>query len=141
MAEAAGEGALGIGKKLSEKEAKALTKIKAALKPGKAPAAKPSRIPAAKPAARPGSRPARPGMKIPKHAKKEEAKVIATHTVKKNETWSHLALKYYGDMSEPYWLYMYEFNKELIGDNYKDFYAGLEIRVPELPDHLKKDKE
>lgn len=70
---------------------------------------------------------------------KKEPKVIAVHTVKENETWSHLALRYYGDMSEPYWRYMYEFNKELIGDNYKRFYAGLEIRVPELPDHLKKD--
>ena len=68
VAEAAGEGALGIGKKLSDKEAKALTKIKAALKPGKAPAAKPSSKPAAKPAARPGSRPARPGMKLPTRA-------------------------------------------------------------------------
>ena len=72
---------------------------------------------------------------------KPEPKVIAVHTVKENETWTHLALRYYGDMSEPYWRYMYEFNKELIGDNYKRFYAGLEIRVPELPDHLKKDKE
>jgi nucleoid-associated protein YgaU len=72
---------------------------------------------------------------------KAEPKLITVHTVKENETWSHLALRYYGDMSEPYWRYMYEFNKELIGDDYKRFYAGLEIRVPELPDHLKKDKE
>lgn len=76
-----------------------------------------------------------------KPAAKVEPKVIKVHTVKENETWSHLALRYYGDMSEPYWRYMYEFNKELIGDDYKRFYAGLEIRVPELPDHLKKDKE
>jgi nucleoid-associated protein YgaU len=72
---------------------------------------------------------------------KKEPKVIAVHTVQKNETWSHLALRYYGKMSEPYWRYMYEFNKELIGDDYKRFFPGLEIRVPELPDHLKEEDE
>jgi len=88
----------------------------------------------------PGARPPRPSLKA-RHGTPAEVKVIATHTVQKNETWSHLALKYYGDMSEPYWRYMYEFNKELIGDNYKDFYAGLEIKIPELPDRMKKDKK
>jgi nucleoid-associated protein YgaU len=88
----------------------------------------------------PGSRPKRPSIKA-RRPIKPKAKVIATHTVQENETWTHLALRYYGDMSEPYWRYMYEFNKELIGDNYKDFYAGLKIEVPELPDHMKKDKE
>lgn len=70
-----------------------------------------------------------------------EPKVIAVHTLKDNETWSHLALRYYGDMSEPYWRYMYEFNKEMVGDNYKSIWGGMEIRIPELPDHLKKDEE
>lgn len=79
--------------------------------------------------------------RLKRDIKAAEPKVIAVHKVQKNETWTHLALRYYGDMSEPYWRYMYEFNKELIGDNYKNFYAGLEIRVPELPDHMKKDKE
>ncbi|MEN8240927.1 MAG: hypothetical protein ABFS17_03310 [Chloroflexota bacterium] len=141
VAEAAGEGTLGAGKKLSDKEAKAIKKIQAALKPGKKPARKPAAKPAKRPApaaARTSSKPSLKG-KIGKRIAGSEAKVVATHTVKKNETWSHLALKYYGDMSEPYWRYMYEFNKELIGDNYKDFYAGLEIRIPELPDHMKKD--
>jgi hypothetical protein len=36
---------------------------------------------------------------------------------------------------------MYEFNKEMVGDNYKRIWGGMEIRIPELPDHLKKDKE
>jgi len=71
---------------------------------------------------------------------KKPVKVIATHKVQKNETWTHLTLKYYGHTSEPYWRYLYEFNKELIGDNYKNFYEGLMIQIPELPDHL-KDKE
>ena len=70
--------------------------------------------------------------------KKKVVKVIATHTVQKNETWTHLSLKYYGHTSEPYWRHIYEFNKELIGDNYKNFYEGLKIQIPELPDHLKE---
>jgi nucleoid-associated protein YgaU len=70
---------------------------------------------------------------------KKEPKVIAVHTLGDKETWTHLALRYYGDMSEPYWRYLYEFNKEMVGDNYKRIWGGMEIRIPELPDHLKKE--
>ena len=72
--------------------------------------------------------------------KKQPVKVIATHKVQKNETWTHLTQKYYGHTSEPYWRYLYEFNKELIGDNYKNFYEGLMIEIPELPDYMKDKK-
>jgi LysM repeat protein len=76
VAAAAGEGALGIGKKISKKEEKALAKLKTALKPTKAakveakpkpvvrPTAKPKPKPAAKPAAKPAPRQAvRPASK------------------------------------------------------------------------------
>jgi nucleoid-associated protein YgaU len=86
---------------------------------------------------RPSPRKARPAKPEPKW----EPKVIAEHTLTDNETWSHLALRYYGDMSEPYWRYMYEFNKEMVGDNYKRIWGGMKIQVPELPDDMKKDKE
>jgi nucleoid-associated protein YgaU len=72
--------------------------------------------------------------------KKQPVKVIATHKVQKNETWTHLTQKYYGHTSKPYWRYLYEFNKELIGDNYKNFYEGLMIEIPELPDYMKDKK-
>lgn len=64
VAEAAGEGALGIGEKISKNEAKAIEKIKTALKPTAAakveakPAAQPAVKPAEKPAAKPAERPA-----------------------------------------------------------------------------------
>jgi nucleoid-associated protein YgaU len=67
-------------------------------------------------------------------------KVIATHKVKKDETWTHLSLKYYGFTTEPYWRHIYEFNKDLIGDDYRKLMAGQEIKIPELPDEL-KDKD
>lgn len=63
VAEAAGEGALGIGKKISKKEEKTLSKIKDALKPIKAakveakPVAKPVEKPKAKPSAKPTAKP------------------------------------------------------------------------------------
>lgn len=72
--------------------------------------------------------------------RKEPLKVIATHKVKKDETWTHLSLKYYGYTTKPYWQHIYEFNKELIGDDYRKLLAGQEIKIPELPDEL-KDKD
>jgi nucleoid-associated protein YgaU len=160
VAKAAGEGMLGVGEKLSDNEKMAIEKIQKALqeeikprKSTKAPSAKAtapvqkrsaSKTPGRKPEAKKPSRPAGvPGRKeaiMMDGGKEKPVKVIATHKVKKNETWTHLTLKYYGHTSEPYWRYLYEFNKELIGDNYKDFYEGLMIEIPELPDHL-KDKD
>ena len=70
--------------------------------------------------------------------KQKEFKVIKVHTLGKNETWSHLAAKYYGNTTEPYWRHIYEFNKEMVGDNYKRIWGGMEIKIPELPDELKK---
>jgi nucleoid-associated protein YgaU len=67
-----------------------------------------------------------------------EYKVIKVHKLGKNETWTHLAAKYYGNTTEPYWRHIYEFNKEMVGDNYKRIWGGMEIKIPELPDELKK---
>jgi nucleoid-associated protein YgaU len=69
---------------------------------------------------------------------KTEYKVIKVHKLGKNETWTHLAAKYYGNTTEPYWRHIYEFNKEMVGDNYKRIWGGMEIKIPELPDELKK---
>ncbi len=69
----------------------------------------------------------------------EEAKkaIIAEHTLKADETLSHLALKYYGSAYEPYWRVIYEANKELIGPNPARVRPGMVIKIPVKPENLK----
>jgi nucleoid-associated protein YgaU len=77
--------------------------------------------------------------KIAKAAEEaEKAKLITEHTLKADESLSHLALKYYGSAYEPYWRVIYEANKELIGDNPGRVRPGMVIKIPVLPDELKK---
>lgn len=69
----------------------------------------------------------------------EEAKsrIIAEHTLKADETLSHLSLKYYGSAYEPYWRVIYEANKELIGPNPARVRPGMVIKIPVKPENLK----
>ena len=71
-------------------------------------------------------------------AAKPDVKVIAEHTVKSGETLSHLSLKYYGSAVREYWMHIYEFNKDLIGDNPSMVREGLTLSIPELPEEMKK---
>jgi len=64
-------------------------------------------------------------------------KFIAEHTLAANETLSHLALKYYGHATPPYWKQIYEANKEVIGDNPNRVQIGMVIKIPELPPGFK----
>lgn len=85
-------------------------------------------------------RPERPA--VPKKidqvsSKLEKAKVIATHKVEGNQTLSHIALKYYKNATRPYWKLIHEFNKDVIGEDEKHIWEGLELKIPELPDELK----
>lgn len=64
-------------------------------------------------------------------------KFIAEHTVAAGETLSHLALKYYGHATPPYWKHIYEANKEVIGDNPNRLQVGMIIKIPELPPDFK----
>ena len=64
-------------------------------------------------------------------------KIIAEHTLTAEETLSHLSLKYYGHATKPYWMVIYEANKDVIGDNPNRVRPGLEIKIPELPEELK----
>jgi nucleoid-associated protein YgaU len=64
-------------------------------------------------------------------------KFIAEHTLTAEETLSHLSLKYYGHATKPYWMVIYEANKDVIGDNPNRVRPGLEIKIPELPEELK----
>jgi nucleoid-associated protein YgaU len=141
--------------KFSDKEKTAMAKIKKALKPKKAtkPAApkverkapKPvTKKPAPKKPAKAPERRATLTSDIgvqPDKAKAAEAakpKVIATHKVGKNQTLSHLSLKYYGKTTRPYWKLIHEFNKDVIGEDEKNIWEGLELEIPELPDDLKE---
>lgn len=151
VAEAAGEGALGLGQKISKKEAKALDKIKAALKPLKAakveakPVAKPTTKPKAKPTQKPVTRPAaqkprqslrpretsaRPSIPSQRPAKKQE--FIAEHTIAAGETLSHISLKYYGSAVKAKYMIIYEANKDVIGDNPNMISVGKVLRIPKL---------
>ena len=62
---------------------------------------------------------------------------LAEHTLAADETLSHLALKYYGHATPPYWKLIYEANKELIGDNPNRVHSGMVIKVPALPADFK----
>jgi nucleoid-associated protein YgaU len=70
---------------------------------------------------------------------KEAAVKLVKHVVKEGETWTHLALKYYGRSIEPFWRLIYEYpaNKTLVGGDYKKLRAGMEIVIPELTEELK----
>jgi nucleoid-associated protein YgaU len=73
-------------------------------------------------------------------AAEEEAKkkaIIATHVVKSGETLSHIALQYYKHATPPYYKLIYEFNKDVIGDNINIIIPGQELRIPVLPEELK----
>lgn len=71
-------------------------------------------------------------------AEAERANIITEHTLKADETLSHLALKYYNSGYEPYWRVIYEANKELIGPNPARVRPGMVIKIPVLPEELKK---
>ncbi len=59
--------------------------------------------------------------------------IQAEHTVASGETLSHLALKYYGKATPPYWQLIYEANKEVIGENPNKVRTGMVLKIPELP--------
>lgn len=65
-------------------------------------------------------------------------KFIAEHKLTSEETLSHLSLKYYGSATKPYWMVIYEANKDVIGNNPNRVHAGMVIKIPVLPENLVK---
>jgi septal ring factor EnvC (AmiA/AmiB activator) len=66
-------------------------------------------------------------------------KIITVHTVESNnQTLSHVALKYYKHATPPYWQYLLEHNKEVLGGSEKNIRMGMKLEIPELPDDLKE---
>jgi nucleoid-associated protein YgaU len=76
-----------------------------------------------------------------------EARKAAEEEAKKTQSWpptlsvrrkpSHIALKHYGHATPPYYKLIYEFNKDVIGDNINIIVPGQELRIPVLPEELK----
>ena len=64
--------------------------------------------------------------------RKAEKKIKAVHTVAKDETLSHIALKYYGSAIKEKWMIIYEANKDVIGDNPNIIVPGQVLEIPEI---------
>lgn len=108
----------------------------------KVPLKKPSR-PAAKP--RPvvpkiGARPkvsTRPKVEIKRPevvaAPPPAPKVIAEHTVLDTDTLSGISLKYYGSAAKKWYMYIYETNKDVVGDNPNIIRPGIVLKILEKP--------
>ncbi|MEN8172115.1 MAG: LysM peptidoglycan-binding domain-containing protein [Chloroflexota bacterium] len=155
VAEAAGEGLLGTGKKLSKKEEKALVKIKAAVKSKRSKAAaavKPkAKVTAPSRPSKKAPAPARPVKKKPVAVKPRPAsggkvdlrrakdraaakEYVAEHKVVAGDTLGHISLKYYGSAAKAKWMAIYEENKGIIGDNPNRIIAGQVLKIPKLKD-------
>jgi nucleoid-associated protein YgaU len=64
----------------------------------------------------------------------EAPKIIREHTVVKGDTLSGIALKYYGNASEKHYMYIYDKNKDVIGDNPNMIMVGIKLSIFELPE-------
>jgi nucleoid-associated protein YgaU len=89
-------------------------------------------------AGKPEPRPAEAPAAAESAGAKPAPQFIAEHTLAADETLSHLAQKYYGHATPPYWTLIYEANKDVIGDNPNHVRAGMLVKIPALPDALKK---
>jgi nucleoid-associated protein YgaU len=67
-------------------------------------------------------------------------KVIGEHTVKEGETLTHVTMRFYGEEGKPFWQYVYEFNKNVIGPDMKLLKPGMKLRIPELTPKLQAMK-
>ncbi len=66
-------------------------------------------------------------------AQAPKVEYIAEHTMKPDETLSHLALKYYGSAIREKWMVIYEANKDVIGPNPAQVKPGTVLKIPKLP--------
>lgn len=57
---------------------------------------------------------------------------VKKHKVKKGETLSHIALKYYGSATRKMWMPIYEANKSVIGNKPSRLREGVVLEIPDL---------
>ena len=106
-----------------------LDKIKSGLKKPVRPMVKPRPRPVVKKVApRPNVDIARPTVVAP-----PPPKVIAEHTVVAEDTLSGIALKYYGSAAKKWYMYIYETNKAVVGDNPNIIRPGIVLKILEKP--------
>lgn len=118
VADAAGEGLLGIGDKLSKKEIRALKSIKTALKSVPSTTTVSSGLP---------KRPDRKVVVTP-----ARSKYIAEHTVKSGDTLSQISKKYYG--TDKKYMVIYKENKKVIGNDPNLIKPGQVLKIPSIND-------
>jgi LysM repeat protein len=68
--------------------------------------------------------------------KKQE--ILKEYTVKDGDTLAQIALTFYGNANRENWMVIYEANKAVIGDNPGVIRSGTVLKIPVLPDALKK---
>ena len=106
-----------------------LDELKNILKKPLRPAAKPRPRPVVpKPDVRPKVVVQRPTVVPP-----TPPKVIAEHTVLDSDTLSGISLKYYGSAAKKWYMYIYETNKDVIGDNPNIIRPGIVLKILEKP--------
>jgi nucleoid-associated protein YgaU len=71
---------------------------------------------------------------VSKRPEQSQVTYIAEHTMKPDESLSHLALKYYGSAVREKWMIIYEANKEAIGPDPAHVKPGTVLKIPKLPD-------
>ncbi|MBT3240318.1 MAG: LysM peptidoglycan-binding domain-containing protein [Chloroflexi bacterium] len=62
---------------------------------------------------------------------------VAVHTVVHDDMLSMIAQKYYGNGNKPYYMWIYEANKDLLGDSPNNTRIGQQLLIPELSEELK----
>lgn len=67
----------------------------------------------------------------------EGPKVIAEHTVVKGDTLSGIALRYYGNASRRHYMYIFNKNKDVIGNDPDMIMIGIKLKIYELTEGLK----
>lgn len=68
----------------------------------------------------------------------EQFEIIKEHTLTYDDTLSGLALHFYGHATPEYWGLIILANKSAIGDKVKDYTPGKVIKIPRLPESMKK---
>lgn len=89
----------------------------------------------AKPAPKKPQAPSAADVKAAMDKARESAGIIATHTVAPGDTLGHISKKYY-DSAYHYPL-IYEFNKDVIGDDPNVIVDGTVLKIPKLPEDKK----